>query len=351
VTREGGGIGVASEAAPSEKEAMSDVRMRSFHRALGRRLLPLCLFCFGAWPAQAQEARVQAAEALFQQAKGLMEHGDLQEACDKFAASQALEPGLGTLLYLGNCYERAGRFASALATFRAATELADTRGDVARRHLSSVRASALEPRVPTLEIRTGSAAQPPDLQITINGTPINRSDLDRPLLRDQGRHEIRFSAPGHEPFVARLELKNGTGQRAVVTIPRLVRVGSTRGGDPVEPRSSSGAAHPGDSQRMIAWVAGGTGLALAATSAVLAVLAGGKNLDSKQDCDPARPNRCGPEGVRLRKDAKSLARLGTLTGVAGGVGIASGLVLYVGAPASDAGVSEAALLVIQGALF
>src|SRR3954471_4210716 len=93
----------------------------------------------------AQTAESQAAEALFRQAKSLMDQGHLEPAREKFAASQALEPGLGTLLYLGDCYERAGRFASALATFREGAKLAEERDDPTRLRLAQVRVSALEP--------------------------------------------------------------------------------------------------------------------------------------------------------------------------------------------------------------
>src|SRR5215510_1523736 len=83
-------------------------------------------------PAQNHQAESQAAEALFRQAKSLMAQGQYGEACEKFSASQSLEPGLGTLLFLGDCYEHAGRFASALSTFAEARKFAQSRGDSER---------------------------------------------------------------------------------------------------------------------------------------------------------------------------------------------------------------------------
>ena len=56
-----------------------------------------------------------AAEATFRQATALMDEERFAEACEKFAASQDLDPGLGTLLHLADCYDRAGRTASAWA--------------------------------------------------------------------------------------------------------------------------------------------------------------------------------------------------------------------------------------------
>jgi hypothetical protein len=323
--------------------------MRRWRRWLQVLTLAVCAWqsTLASVAAQDGAAQAQAAEALFRQAKGLMEQGELEEACEKFAASQALEPGLGTLLYLGDCYERAARFASALATFRAAAELALKRGDTPRYHLASVRASALQPRAPTLEIRTDPAARSIDLQITVNGSPLQPSELDRPLARDAGRQEIRFSAPGYAPFISRLELRNGPGGSASVTIPRLVPL--RRAGMPGPAAGAVGTAKPGGGvQRALAWTVAGTGLALTVSAGVLMGFAAAKNRASGEHCDPIRPNRCGPEGVRLRNDAKSMARAATVTGLIGGLGLAGGLGLYLSLPARETGAPEAALLVLQG---
>lgn len=297
---------------------------------------------------EAQSAESQAAEALFRQAKALMDQGQLEPACEKFAASQALEPGLGTLLYLGDCYERAGRFASALATFREATRLAEQRGDDTRLRLAQVRVSALEPRAPTLEIRNGPASQALELQITVGGVPLSRADLGRRVPRDAGRYEIRFSAPGYEPFVTHIDLKNADA--VAINVPRLVPLATSlaaRGAplaDPAEPTS-------GSTQRTVAWVAGGAGAALLATAGVFAGLAASKNRDSKENCDQTSPNRCGPQGVGLRDDARSLANVATIATALGGVGLASGLVLFFSAPEGESPPGEALLVGIEGTLF
>ena len=301
-------------------------------------------------PVFAQTPRAQAADALFRQAKQLMEEGDLAAACEKFAASQALDPGLGTLLYLGDCYERAGRFASALSTFAAAAELGETRDDEARQRLASVRASALEPRVPTLTIQTGPAPQAIELMITVNGSPIAASELDRPRPYDAGEYEIRFSAPGYEPFVSRIELKNGRGG-VVIKVPRLLPVPSPSIEDPgAAPAARAGTGDSGGTQRVLGWVVGSTGLALLAVGGVFAGMAASANQDSKASCDPQDPNRCGPDGVRLRNDAKDYAGVATFGGLLGGLGLAGGLILYVTAPDAEPGFPEGALIGLRGSL-
>ncbi|MEO8183218.1 MAG: tetratricopeptide repeat protein [Deltaproteobacteria bacterium] len=314
---------------------------------VGRRWLGfglgLWLSCSSA-PLWAQDAESQAAEALFRQAKSLMGQGQYAEACEKFSASQSLEPGLGTLLYLGDCYEHAGRFASALSTFAEARQFAQSRNDAEREHLASVRSAALEPRVPRLELRVGSEPMPAGLQISLNGSPVEPGDLNRPLPRDAGSYELHLSAPGYQTFSSRIELHNGEARPALVKVPRLVSVSATEAGD--ESREASSGR--GGTQRVLAWVVGATGLALGIGAGVFSVLAAGRNSDSKANCDPDQPNRCGPGGVNAREDAKDLASAGTLAGIAGAVGVAGGVVLYVSAPsASETGVPNAALLTLS----
>jgi hypothetical protein len=303
----------------------------------------LWLTCSSA-PLWAQDAQSQASEALFRQAKSLMAQGQYAEACEKFSASQSLEPGLGTLLYLGDCYEHAGRFASALSTFAEARQFAQSRSDSEREHLARVRSAALEPRVPRLELRIGSEPLPAGLQITLNGSPLEGAELNHPLPRDAGSYELHFSAPGYQTFTSRIVLRNGESRPVLVKVPRLVPFADADLGH--EPREASSSR--GSTQRVVAWVVGATGLALGIGAGVFSVLAAGKNSDSKANCDPDQPNRCGPGGVNAREDAKDLAKLATIAGIAGGVGVAGGVVLYVSAPsASESGVPNAALLTLS----
>jgi len=307
------------------------------------------LLSAGAGPVWAQDqqspAQSQAAEALFRQAKSLMGQGQYTEACEKFSASQSLEPGLGTLLFLGDCYEHAGRFASALATFNDAKEFAQSRGEEEREHLASVRAAALEPRVPKLELRVGADPLPDGLQITLNGSPIERSELNQPLPRDAGSYEVHFSAPGHQTFTSKIELHNGETRNAVVNVPRLVSFAEAAAvGRDSQPVQSS----HGSTQRTAAWVVGATGLAAGIGAGVLSILAASKNSDSKDNCDSERANSCNPAGVSAREDAKNLANLATIAGIVGAVGIAGGVVLYISAPSSsERGVPNAAQLTLS----
>src|SRR5450432_1599182 len=77
-------------------------------------LCTLLASVFGARPAGAQSSGSSvAAQALFDDAKRLVQEGDAASACPKFEESERLEPGIGTKLNLADCYERVGRNASA----------------------------------------------------------------------------------------------------------------------------------------------------------------------------------------------------------------------------------------------
>ena len=91
----------------------------------------------------------RAAEALFVDAKRLIEKGSYADACAKFAESQRLGPAPGTLLNLADCYEKNGQLASAWFAFRAATTASEQIGRTAWAEQSSARARLLEPRLPT----------------------------------------------------------------------------------------------------------------------------------------------------------------------------------------------------------
>ncbi|MCC6559021.1 MAG: hypothetical protein IT372_39360, partial [Polyangiaceae bacterium] len=53
------------------------------------------------------------AEALFQEGKRLLEEGRVAEACARLAASEAIDPTVGTLGLLAACHEQEGRIATA----------------------------------------------------------------------------------------------------------------------------------------------------------------------------------------------------------------------------------------------
>src|SRR5262252_2904619 len=107
-----------------------------------------------------------AAEALFDQGRAAMQEGDFGKACGLLERSQHIDPGVGTLLYLAECYERAGRTASAWATFREAADAADRARESGRARIGRDRAARLEPLLSRLSILVApEATQIPGLTV------------------------------------------------------------------------------------------------------------------------------------------------------------------------------------------
>ena len=109
-------------------------------------------------PASAQDKA--AAEALFDEGKRLFLDKKFAEACPRFEASERIDPGIGTLLFLADCYENVGRVASAWATFREAClrRQGRRRRPSARPVAQRARAKLLEPRLYRLTLNVESPA-------------------------------------------------------------------------------------------------------------------------------------------------------------------------------------------------
>src|SRR5262249_54770458 len=108
---------------------------------------------------------VAAAEATFNEGKKLAAAGRYAEACPKFAESQRLDPGAGTLLNYGDCLEKLGKVASAWGAFREAVMLASRVGDEKRRVEATRRADLLEPRLSRLTIVVPPAGRVKGLEV------------------------------------------------------------------------------------------------------------------------------------------------------------------------------------------
>src|ERR1041384_2043238 len=97
-------------------------------------------------------AQSPEAEALFREARRLMKQNSFAAACEKFEASERLEPTIGTELKLAACREKNGQLASAWAAFIKAAQTAKHSGDRKREAEARRRVAALEPRLVYLTI-------------------------------------------------------------------------------------------------------------------------------------------------------------------------------------------------------
>jgi serine/threonine-protein kinase len=275
-------------------------------------------------PSPTASSRGAAAEALFQQGVAASERGQLDVACAKFEASQGLDVAVGTLLYLADCYERTGRLASAWARFREAASLAQAQSMAERARVAGVRAEALEPKLSHVTIVVATPErQPPQLTVTLDGTPVQPASWGAALPVDPAVLRLRASAPGYVTYERPVDVSSTAPAQVRIDVPLLTRAPAEPALPPSQPRhQTTSLARPFG---IAATAVGAAGLA---TAGVLALLAKNKNDDSLEHC-PVDPSHCTSEGVTLRDQAGKLADFATVSAVFGGALAITGVVLLV----------------------
>jgi hypothetical protein len=303
-------------------------------RRIGLGLLGALVLIAGARPAHAGDAA--AAEALFLEAKKLAAAGRLAEACPKFAESNRLDRGAGTLLHLGDCYEKTGRTASAWATYKEAASEADAyaRKDWAK--IATQRASALEKRLARLTIKVDPANE--KIDVTRDGAVVAPASFGVPIPVDKGRHTVEAAAAGFKPFETAVEIARD-GERAEIIVPTLEREAPpvappvAEETAPPPPRLAATAAPKSSGgQHTIGFIVGGVGVAGLAAGAVTGLMALGKKSDAVERCGDKDGPCADRTGVDASADAKTFGTVSTIGFIGGGVLLAAGAALVFTAP-------------------
>src|SRR6187402_3657484 len=188
-------------------------------------LAPACWVALHSAPAAAQATASDkaSAEALFDQGVRLMKQNSFPQACPKLEESNRIDPAVGTLLYLGECYERTGRTASAWATFREAASLAGNSSQADRARVAASRAQELEPKLSRLSVELApEVASIPGVAVKRGSQRLEPSLIGTPLPVDPGEYRIEVSAPGYETWSTPIAVAAG-GASASVRVPALVK--------------------------------------------------------------------------------------------------------------------------------
>lgn len=303
------------------------------------------------WPTRAL-ADAAAAEALFDQGIALFERGQLAAACEKFEASESQDVAVGTLLRLGDCYERTGRLASAWARFREASSLAQTQGMADRVRIANIRARSLAYRMGRLTI-VAPQPLPAGFHLELDGVAVSSASFGAPLPVDAGTLVLRAAAPGFVPIERRVSVPSTDSARVKVSLAplqpdpalatggeprtlvvRLAPVAATPAPAPATRVAPRPAPEPKEDLGYGTRVAGislaalgGLGLA---TSGVMAIFAKKRDNASRQYCPEG--DACTRHGVELRHEAGKLADAATISAAVGGGLLATGLIVYWAAP-------------------
>lgn len=291
----------------------------------------------------ASEGSKAAAEALFNDARSLMAAGRYDEAIAKLQASQNLDPALGTMLNLAECYEKTGKIASAWAQYREVVSLARQSGAKEREDFAEQKSRALEPRISKLAIKlTPAAGDPSSMTITRDGDVVSAAELAVPIPVDPGKHVIEVRAPGKAPWSLTVEIGEGSSTKAV-EIPALMDAPGNAQPTPATNPATPAAQNDGSTQRVLALVSGGVGVVGIGLGTVFGLKASSSWSDAKGECS-AYPYGCTQKGLSDKDDAQSQATISTIGFIVGGVGLAGGLALWFTAGSSK---KEAASLTLR----
>jgi hypothetical protein len=258
-------------------------------------------------------------DRLFRQGKKLYGEGKYKEACDALAISDDLDPAIGTVGLLAACREKQGDLVAAWKGYLETKRRAEAKRDE-RATFAAEQAEALKARLAKLTITSRESESA--LEVTRDGESVPASMLGAPVPVNPGAHTITVRVAGAGEWTTSVSLKEGEAR--TVEIPAL--------GD-----AGGGSGPP----RWLAYVVGGVGLAGIGVGAAAGFVAMSNNEDSmdKKICAPTA-TQC-PE----RDAAFTAATVSTVGFIAGGVGVAAGVVLFfVSSGGPSAGASGKAAL-------
>ena len=301
------------------------IALATFEPFSSARVAPilLSLVCsLLALPARAEgdaSSRAQAVQ-LFDEAEALFARGEVGKACPKYAESYRLDPQLGALIYLADCYEKNGQVASAWGSFREAEELAKKRQDPRGEHAQE-RAAALEPQLSYLVIEVPVSMRVPGLQVLRDGAPVVEVVWGSRSAIDAGPHRIEARATGYLPWQQSVVVAKGPGAQHV-SVP------------PLRPDNSALAAKKtmtaGGARRVAALAVGGLGIVGVGVGGFFGLSAQSTLSDSVSQCNDQ--NFCTDRGVALRKSAGNKALVATVASGLGAGALVAAAVLWFTAP-------------------
>jgi len=285
-------------------------------------LVSLLLVAPSAWGEPRDAGAAAAAQKLFEEGRALMNEGRTAEACPKLAASQRLDPGAGTLLNLGECYEKTDKLASAWATYREAEAVAQRAGQKERATHCGARAQALFQKLSYLTIHVASHV--PGLSIRRNGDVVPEVTLATAIPVDGGAHVIEASAPGRRPWKQVVQVRS-SGEQAKIAVPELAQVSG-----PTEAGAGATREPSSNLQRTIGWATVGVGAAVFGTGLVFGAIAKSHN-DEANDGHCTAVD-CDARGVALLRDAKDASTVSTVLVLGGAAVAVTGVVLVLTSP-------------------
>lgn len=191
-----------------------------------------------------------------------------------------------------------------------------------------------------------------DVKVTMDGVAIATRLDGGALTLEPGEHAFEFTAVGYPPVSKTLVMREGVKRRQEQILFASVVAPVQTAPAVIEPVNTPAAPAPdvapsSDGRRILSYVLGGAGIVGIGIGTIFGLKAKSTYDDSADHC-PRGPASCDADGVSGGKDASTQATVSTISFIAGGALLASGIVLFVTAP-KDGGVTVAPAVGMTGA--
>jgi hypothetical protein len=277
------------------------------------------------------DGRDGGAMGAFQSGRELMAQKRYEEACRQFEESERLDPGVGTMLNLGYCYEKLGKTASAWGTYREAAAAAQENGRSDWQSAALERVARLESSLLRVVIEVQAQSAGDTLNVLVDGTPLPRSVWGQPAPLYPGQHEVRANAANRRSWTLTFEVN--AEHVPTVIVPELapavsVSLASATSSQSLSPTASTPAPVL-STRRTAALVLGGAGVAALGSMAVL-----GATAISTYHGAECVSGVCTPSGVDALSRAHTEGNVATALAAVGGAALVGATVLWFTSPST-----------------
>jgi hypothetical protein len=304
-------------------------------------LLPIAMACLAARTARADGADPAAAAELFRQGREALLQNHFDVACPRLAESERLDPKVGTLINLARCEEAIDKRASAMRHWDDAVKLAHASTD-ARESFVTEQRDKIAQSVPRLAVKLAPGV-PPDTRVKLDGVEIGPGDLGAMAPVDAGPHVIIAStSAGDRQYPVTVvddDVVTVTidprAPAPVVDSQSSAQPASGPTTDAPSPEAPRPPASRGDTQRLIAYAAGGA----AVFALGLGTAWGLQAISARNDSRCANGACSNQAGVEAQQEGLDAGNRATVAFIVGGVLVAGGVALWMTAPRANTGVA------------
>jgi hypothetical protein len=181
--------------------------------------------------------------------------------------------------------------------------------------------------------------------VTRDGVAVGHAEFGTPIPVDPGDHTVEASAPAKQSLsthvVVAAKQAEATLKISLLDAPPVAPPTPAPEVAP-SPQQAPAPAPPGPAEattasswntnKTLAVVAGGVGVAGVVVGSVFGLMAKSKNDEALQPKNCSTSTLCTQAGLNLTSDAKNAADVSTVAFVVGGAGLAAGIVLWITAP-------------------